>query len=362
MPLGGLQYTWRTKAGDKFSKLDHFFVSNNVLTAVDDLKGLVMPRGFSDHSAIMLFQDKVDFDRTCFRVYESWFERADFDNIVRNAWNEANINPQLHFVSNMRHLKSRLKLWIRNTRQSEATRLKEVINKIDELDVLIDSGGATTEIINERNVLFQQRVDITKLTSFNLLQKSRIKWDVEGDENSKFFHTTFKHKRSQRSIQGLMIDGNWVTDPNTIKNKFFDFYKNKFDVSSSGARFNSILPHLCLSSDDVNFLERDFDYFEIKGAGCPYFFATSAFAPGANSAFFALIPKLDFSCLKSATTSVLVNGSATKEFSIKRGLRQGDPLSPFLFIIVMEGLHLAFNQAQQSCNDPAKTSLTASLI
>jgi len=42
--------------------------------------------------------------------------------------------------------------------------------------------------------------------------------------------------------------------------------------------------------------------------------------------------------MESATVSILVNGSPTEKFKPKRRLRQGDPLAPFLFIIVVEGL------------------------
>jgi hypothetical protein len=46
--------------------------------------------------------------------------------------------------------------------------------------------------------------------------------------------------------------------------------------------------------------------------------------------------------------SVLVNGSPTVDFNVRKGLRQGDPLSPFLFLLVVEGLSALMKKAVDS--------------
>lgn len=48
-------------------------------------------------------------------------------------------------------------------------------------------------------------------------------------------------------------------------------------------------------------------------------------------------------CVKSTTISVLVNGSLINEFKMDRGLHQGDPHSPFLFLIAAKCLNVMLN-------------------
>jgi len=52
-------------------------------------------------------------------------------------------------------------------------------------------------------------------------------------------------------------------------------------------------------------------------------------------------------CISSVHFSVLVNGTPSDFFSSSRGLRQGDRLSPLLFVIVMEALSQLFSTVQR---------------
>ena len=52
-------------------------------------------------------------------------------------------------------------------------------------------------------------------------------------------------------------------------------------------------------------------------------------------------------CVKSVRYSVKLNGEVLEHFLPSRGLRQGDPLSPYLFLFVADGLATIFNREVQ---------------
>ena len=60
------------------------------------------------------------------------------------------------------------------------------------------------------------------------------------------------------------------------------------------------------------------------------------------------IIKLILSCVSTTSTSLLFNGSKLQPFCPSRGIRQGDPISPYLFLLWMEFLGA---QITKMCED-----------
>ena len=53
-----------------------------------------------------------------------------------------------------------------------------------------------------------------------------------------------------------------------------------------------------------------------------------------------------FACITTTSFGVLINGAASPFFHVERGLRQGFPLSPLLFLLVAEGMSRAILDAK----------------
>ena len=49
--------------------------------------------------------------------------------------------------------------------------------------------------------------------------------------------------------------------------------------------------------------------------------------------------------LSTGTSAVILNGVAGRKFKCRRGVRQGDPLSPLIFVLAAELLQIIANKA-----------------
>lgn len=51
-------------------------------------------------------------------------------------------------------------------------------------------------------------------------------------------------------------------------------------------------------------------------------------------------------CVSTVKYAILINGKTSKTFSPTRGIRQGDPISPYLLLLCVEGLSALLSRAK----------------
>ncbi|GJR91204.1 hypothetical protein Tco_0215215 [Tanacetum coccineum] len=64
-------------------------------------------------------------------------------------------------------------------------KLKDDLKAVDDI---IDNGGGNDEVVKLRMDVLKSIQDIDKIQSLDAAQKAKIKWSIEGDENSSFYH------------------------------------------------------------------------------------------------------------------------------------------------------------------------------
>ncbi|GJR29733.1 RNA-directed DNA polymerase, eukaryota [Tanacetum coccineum] len=487
VPLGGCSFTWCHKSATKMSKLDRFLISDNLMCTCPTISSISLDRYLSDHRPILMREIHCDYGPIPFKFFHYWFEIDGFDKLVEDSWKEANIcdqNDYLKFMKKLRFLKEKIRKWNCLYKESKNCGMRNLKVELNSLDSAIDKGDGTDSVTNRRMEVVRLIQEMEKAETLEVAQKAKIKWAIEGDENSKYYHGVLNKKRGRLTIRGVLADGIWIESPHLVKKEFFLHFKNRFEQSShQGIQLEMDFVNR-ITSDQNDVLEGEVSNEEVKKAvwdcgvdkapgpdgftfgfyrrywkliesdvvnAVKWFFLHGSIPKGGNSSFITLIPKIpnanmvkdfrpisligsvykivakilanrlvtvlgdlvneiqsafvadrqildgpfilneivqwckkrnkqamvfkvDFekaydsvrwefvddilkkfgfgekwciwirSCLQSSRGSVLVNGSPTQEFQFYKGLKQGDPLSPFLFILVMESLHISFQR------------------
>nr|GFA92170.1 RNA-directed DNA polymerase, eukaryota [Tanacetum cinerariifolium] len=147
-------------------------------------------------------------------------------------------------------------------------------------------------VVNWRTEVVKLLQEVEKKNSLEAAQKAKIKWAIEGDENSKYYHGVIIKKRNQLSIRGILVEGTWIDSPSLVKSEFLSHFKNPFEQPNSNRLHMNMHFSNTLSSVQVADLECQVSKEEIKKAICgDALFHQGSFPKGVNSYFIILIPK-----------------------------------------------------------------------
>ncbi|GKE37803.1 hypothetical protein Tco_1461208 [Tanacetum coccineum] len=195
---------------------------------------------------------------TPFRMCHSWFSLYGFDQMVSQTWNAIVLddrNGMVRFKKKLQILKKEIRIWVTEQKQKQLGRIKDISSKLSDIDKVLDQGGANEEILLFRLDLLKQMQDIKSSDALDFMQKAKIQWAIEGDENSKFFHGIINRKCAYLAIKGVMVDGEWMDDPCRVKEEFRSHFATRFQAPGNNrCRLNFSFPNQ-LNPDQVAELE-----------------------------------------------------------------------------------------------------------
>nr|GFC17573.1 putative RNA-directed DNA polymerase, eukaryota, reverse transcriptase zinc-binding domain protein [Tanacetum cinerariifolium] len=264
--LGGSPFTWCYKSATKMSRLDRFLVFT---INCPNINAITLERYLSDHRPILLWESHYDYGPTPFWFFHHWLDMEGFGNLVETAWKESPYNGHnaiRNLMGKLKFLKIRIKEWnalnvgcIKNVK----TRHKK---ELETVDAKIDEGKGDVEDIRTRREIINSLKRYDKLEATKIAQKAKIKWAVEGDDNSRFFHGMLNKRRNTLNIRGILVDGVWTDSPDKVKREFLDHFTKRF--SNPGEREASLFMDFPkqLNDDQQKEFESEVSNEEIKRA------------------------------------------------------------------------------------------------
>ncbi|XP_071727068.1 uncharacterized protein [Rutidosis leptorrhynchoides] len=156
----------------------------------DDLSVIALDRHLSDHCPLILRDKVIDYGPKPFKVFDEWFN---YEEVDKSTSKFGGLDREIDDL-NKEVLEWELKAEANNITNSEREKWLDCRRRWGEK---------------------------TKTKANMLKQKARLKWTLEGDENTKFFHAMIRRKNTKCNFRGLNINGAWVEDPTMLKDSIF---------------------------------------------------------------------------------------------------------------------------------------------
>ncbi|XP_072074404.1 uncharacterized protein [Arachis hypogaea] len=312
LPFYDRQFTWfRSRS---CSCIDRVLVSVEWTEEFSEIRLKGGPRGLSDHCPIIVEHSKFRSGQCPFRSLDSWFTHDGFLRMVREEWRNLG---EVQFTDKLKALTLSLGRWHKDNfgdMDKKIQRFEEKIKKIDEMA----GNGVYDGTVQAR----RKTLERSPVVEFRDGLVNRI-----DEENSVALQRMLTMEEVREAV--------WDCE------------------SSKAPRSNGY---------NMNFIKKCWDEIAPKFTGAKEIKDLKPISMVKWSFVDIVLQKIGFvwrwrewvkECVGTASMSILINGSPSKPFKMERGLRQGDPLSPFLFVLVVDVLHRMLGDAVRNrCISP----------
>ncbi|XP_050211387.1 uncharacterized protein LOC126661575 [Mercurialis annua] len=191
----------------------------------------------------------------------------EFSNFVTESWGLVCLNSQ-NLIRRLRELRQAIKKWNSEVFGDHNKRIKELNQEILVKEIAAESGLLTEAEKDDLSKLKSDLWTAEKRVDSLWVQKSREKWNVEGDRNTKFFHSVASTHYRNNHISSIQVEDNIFIEPKDIRFHIRDFFSSLFSKSDrvvydlSGLNFSKI------TGPQADLLTRPFMESEIFGALC----------------------------------------------------------------------------------------------